>query len=60
MAIAPADFGKYAGDLLAGSFGDGAIIAFDLPDHGTRGPASRVHATARRARLTRDQFAPAL
>jgi uncharacterized protein (TIGR03118 family) len=30
LAIAPTDFGKYAGDLLVGNFGDGTISAFDL------------------------------
>jgi len=30
MAIAPGDFGKFAGDLLVGNFGDGTINAFDL------------------------------
>ncbi len=30
LAIAPADFGKFAGDLLVGDFGDGRINAFDL------------------------------
>jgi uncharacterized protein (TIGR03118 family) len=30
LAIAPADFGKYAGDLLVGNFGDGTINAFDV------------------------------
>jgi uncharacterized protein (TIGR03118 family) len=29
MAIAPASFGQFAGDLLVGNFGDGAINAFD-------------------------------
>jgi uncharacterized protein (TIGR03118 family) len=29
LAIAPSDFGKYAGDLLVGNFGDGTISAFD-------------------------------
>jgi uncharacterized protein (TIGR03118 family) len=29
MAIAPASFGKFAGDLLVGNFGDGAINVFD-------------------------------
>ena len=33
MAIAPSDFGKYAGDLLVGNFGDGTISAFDLQNH---------------------------
>jgi uncharacterized protein (TIGR03118 family) len=30
MAIAPHDFGKFAGDLLVGNFGDGTINAFNL------------------------------
>ncbi|HEY8290787.1 MAG TPA: TIGR03118 family protein [Acetobacteraceae bacterium] len=30
MAIAPASFGRLAGDLLVGNFGDGTINAFDL------------------------------
>ena len=30
MAIAPSDFGQFAGDLLVGNFGDGTISAFDL------------------------------
>jgi uncharacterized protein (TIGR03118 family) len=30
MAIAPDDFGKFAGDLLVGNFGDGTINAFNL------------------------------
>ena len=30
LAIAPSDFGKFAGDLLVGNFGDGRIDAFDL------------------------------
>src|SRR3984957_13668023 len=29
MALAPAGFGKYGGDLLIGNFGDGVINAFD-------------------------------
>ena len=33
LAIAPADFGKFAGDLLVGNFGDGTISAFDLKHH---------------------------
>jgi len=33
LAIAPADFGKFAGDLLVGNFGDGTISAFDLKQH---------------------------
>jgi uncharacterized protein (TIGR03118 family) len=30
LAMAPAGFGKFAGDLLVGNFGDGHIDAFDL------------------------------
>ena len=30
LAIAPSSFGKFAGDLLVGNFGDGTINAFDL------------------------------
>jgi uncharacterized protein (TIGR03118 family) len=30
LAIAPASFGAYAGDLLVGNFGDGRIHAYDL------------------------------
>lgn len=34
LAIAPSDFGKFAGDLLVGNFGDGTISAFNLSnDH---------------------------
>jgi len=29
LAIAPSNFGEYAGDLLVGNFGDGTINAFD-------------------------------
>ena len=29
MAIAPAGFGKFGGDLLVSNFGDGSIVAFD-------------------------------
>jgi uncharacterized protein (TIGR03118 family) len=34
MAVAPADFGDFSGDLLVGNFGDGRINAFD-PKNGT-------------------------
>ena len=30
LAIAPQDFGKFAGDLLVGNFGDGTIDAYNL------------------------------
>jgi hypothetical protein len=29
MALAPAGFGTFGGDLLIGNFGDGVINAFD-------------------------------
>jgi uncharacterized protein (TIGR03118 family) len=32
LAIAPAGFGKFAGDLLVGNFGDGRINAYTLAD----------------------------
>jgi len=32
MAIAPPEFGKYAGNLLVGNFGDGRIQAFKMSD----------------------------
>jgi len=44
LAMAPADFGKFSGDLLVGNFGDGGIHAFDpvgltgTGEFQTRGP----------------------
>jgi uncharacterized protein (TIGR03118 family) len=35
LAIAPSDFGKFAGDLLVGNFGDGTINAYDI-NHGDK------------------------
>ena len=32
LALAPAGFGQYSGDLLVGNFGDGRIHAYDLSD----------------------------
>jgi uncharacterized protein (TIGR03118 family) len=37
VALAPATFGKFAGDLLIGNFGDGTINAFDLSSGTFRG-----------------------
>ncbi|WP_426594923.1 TIGR03118 family protein [Cellulomonas sp. McL0617] len=37
LAVAPASFGSFAGDLLIGNFGDGRIHAFDLPSGHPRG-----------------------
>jgi uncharacterized protein (TIGR03118 family) len=33
LAIAPSDFGKFAGDLLVGNFGSGTIDAYNLNHH---------------------------
>ena len=30
MAMAPADFGEFSGDMLVGNFGDGTISAYDI------------------------------
>jgi len=37
LAIAPASFGRFAGDLLVGNFGDGTISAYDLATGKFRG-----------------------
>ena len=37
LAIAPASFGKFAGDLLVGNFGDGRINAYTLAEGEFRG-----------------------
>ncbi len=37
LAVAPADFGKFSGNLLVGNFGDGHINAFDLDRSGGNG-----------------------
>jgi uncharacterized protein (TIGR03118 family) len=37
LAIAPASFGKFAGDLLVGNFGDGRINAYTLAEGDFRG-----------------------
>ena len=37
MALAPAGFGKFAGQLLVGNFGDGTIAAYDLASGKFRG-----------------------
>jgi uncharacterized protein (TIGR03118 family) len=40
VALAPADFGDFSGDLLVGNFGDGRINAFDLVTGDFRGSLS--------------------
>ncbi|PYQ38609.1 MAG: TIGR03118 family protein [Acidobacteria bacterium] len=37
LAIAPADFGSFSGDLLVGNFGDGRINAYDLATFEAKG-----------------------
>jgi uncharacterized protein (TIGR03118 family) len=37
LAIAPASFGRFAGDLLVGNFGDGRVSVFDPRGTGLRG-----------------------
>ena len=34
LALAPADFGRFSGDLLVGNFGDGQINAYELGGNG--------------------------
>jgi len=34
LALAPADFGRFSGDLLVGNFGDGTINAFEQQSNG--------------------------
>lgn len=38
MAVAPAGFGAFSGDLLVGNFGDGHVDAYHLPDGELLGP----------------------
>jgi uncharacterized protein (TIGR03118 family) len=42
LAIAPASFGEFAGDLLVGNFGDGRINAYSLDKGNYRGTLSRT------------------
>lgn len=37
LALAPAGFGKFANTLLVGNFGDGAINAYDIATHKSKG-----------------------
>jgi len=41
LAIAPAGFGRFSGDLLVGNFGDGRINAYDLATFEPRGHLKR-------------------
>jgi uncharacterized protein (TIGR03118 family) len=44
LALAPGSFGRFAGDLLVGNFGDGEIHAFQLED-GTWAPRGALRGT---------------
>jgi uncharacterized protein (TIGR03118 family) len=46
LAIAPADFGPFSGDLLVGNFGDGRINAFDPNTGEFKGQLPDVHGNA--------------
>jgi uncharacterized protein (TIGR03118 family) len=46
VALAPAGFGKFAGDLLIGNFGNGHINAFDLESGEFLGKVSSPHGQA--------------
>jgi uncharacterized protein (TIGR03118 family) len=46
MALAPANFGRFSGDLLIGNFGDGRINAFDPATFEPRGHLKDTHGKA--------------
>lgn len=46
MTMAPADFGRFSGDLLVGNFGDGLIHAFDPTTGALLGTLSRRNGQA--------------
>ncbi|HEX3252694.1 MAG TPA: TIGR03118 family protein [Pyrinomonadaceae bacterium] len=51
LALAPADFGRFSGDLLVGNFGDGRIHAFDpatLTESGQFEAVGLLHSAAGR------------
>jgi uncharacterized protein (TIGR03118 family) len=45
IAKAPADFGRFSGDLLIGNFGDGEITAFGQDRDGGWGPRGQLRGT---------------
>jgi uncharacterized protein (TIGR03118 family) len=45
LAIAPASFGEFAGDLLVGNFGDGRIDAYNLVTDALQGPLLGTNGT---------------
>src|SRR5689334_12637946 len=48
LALAPADFGRFSGDLLVGNFGDGRIHAFDPTSVGEFEAVGLLHSAAGR------------
>ena len=46
VAIAPAGFGSFGGDLLVGNFGDGVINAFDPNTFAPKGPLQNAQGTS--------------
>jgi uncharacterized protein (TIGR03118 family) len=46
LALAPADFGRFSGDLLIGNFGDGRIHAFRQEDDGEFEAVGLLHSAA--------------
>jgi uncharacterized protein (TIGR03118 family) len=44
MALAPANFGRFSGDLLVGNFGNGRINAFDPVTFEPKGQFAKIDA----------------
>ncbi len=50
LAMAPANFGRFSGDLLVGNFGDGHITAYH-PHHGRFTPAGQLRSASGRVKI---------
>ena len=61
LALAPAGFGKFSGDLLVGNFGNGRIHGFNPQDdgHGEFTPDGPLHSTQGRPIDIDGSWAPA-
>jgi uncharacterized protein (TIGR03118 family) len=46
LAMAPASFGRFGGDLLVGNFGDGQITAFERESDGTFAPRGQLRSAS--------------
>ena len=46
LALAPANFGRFSGDLLVGNFGDGKILAFEPQSNGHFGFRGQLRASS--------------